>query len=114
MSGTKRQYATFILIGALIGVIVTASLPALAGGSDSDRRATIARRVARLERKVTRLSQRLNAVSGRVGTVEGRTSQLSTSGGYTGQIDSDQINIPFLCSGDPAVWGLFSFSGLDC
>ena len=56
----------------------------------------------------------MNNVQSRVSAVEGRTSQLSATGNYGGKIDSDQINIPFLCGGDPAVWGSFSFEGLDC
>jgi hypothetical protein len=105
-----------LLIGALVGLVIATSLPVFAENRDSAERATLAGRVARLERRVSNLTFKIR-------TLQNRTSQLSSSGSYSGtiqgfqisgDIDAGQIEVPFLCTGDPAVWSTLSFGGLDC
>jgi hypothetical protein len=105
-----------MLLGLLIGLVIATSLPVVANNRDSADRATLAGRVARLERRVSNLKFKVR-------TLQNRTSQLSSSGSYSGtiqgfqisgDIDAGQIEVPFLCTGDPAIWSIFSTGGLDC
>ena len=107
MTGQKSRLGN-ILIGVVIGLTLSSSLPVAAGDVETpERGSALTRRVARLERKVSGLRAD-------TGTLESKESQLATSGAYLGKIDGDQINIPLLCNGQPATWSTFSIDGLDC
>lgn len=105
MAGEKSRLGN-TLIGVVIGLVFASSLPVEAGNVEASR-GTLGRRVSRLERKVSDLRADTN-------TLQSKTSQLATSGAYLGKVDGDQINIPFLCGGEPAMWSTFSVDGLDC
>lgn len=124
-----------LIAGLAIGLIVGAVLPVQAHHRDGNLRAqldtlrsrvrslelssqntsssvsSLNSRVSTTESNIRTLQSTTSSLSSRLYTVEGRTRRLDSSGNYTGTIDGGDIDVPFGCGGDLAVWSYF---GLDC
>ena len=103
----ERSRLGNILVGVAVGVVLASSLPVEASSAAIVQSRTLDRRVSRLERQVSGLRAATR-------TLQSKASQLTSAGAYTGPVEGDQINVPFLCSGYPVVWSSFSWEGLDC
>lgn len=101
-----RRLVAGLALGLLIGLMLGMAIPSQAGSGFT----FLNRRITKLEKNVNKLFDRAFDLETDVLTLEKKTSNLDSSGYYTGS--SDRFRIPTLCSGDPAVWELGS--GLGC
>jgi hypothetical protein len=131
-----KSRLTNMLLGLLIGLVISQALPVGAHGGNpghlwkhiksvrssysilASELATTKSRVSALETKTADL----NTVKARVTTLESKTTKLDSFGTYTGSLSGGQILSGFVgnhrigtppgCSDSPARWG--AFGGLWC
>ncbi len=121
---------TWLLVGLMLGAILSVGVPAQGGGPEQTIR-RLAKRITKLNNRVntlqvalsdvqTQLSSlsdvpsRLSQVESDIGKLKSKTLQLDSSGNYTGVIGGNQVATPTGCSGQAAVWSGFLGNRLDC
>ena len=106
MAPRRMRGVLLIVLGFVLGFALALAVPAVAHFSGSTSYRHDWGHVKTLQSQVADLRSR-------VVSLEAKTSNLDFLGLYTADIDADQVDTPFFCSGEPAVWRSLG-QGLEC